>query len=69
MFPLCSLSEDFLNHKWMLNFIKNIFFIYWDYDHIVFILQFVNVVYHIDEFADIFVTSLSGFGIRMMVGP
>ena len=37
-------------HEWMLNFIKNFFCIYWD-DHMVFILQFVNV-YHIDQFVD-----------------
>ena len=43
-------SFFFFNHKWMLNFAKRLFCIYWDY-HIVFILQFVNVVYHIDWFA------------------
>ena len=37
-------------HKWVLNFVKGFFFIYWD-DHIVFILQFVIMVYHIDWFA------------------
>ena len=36
-----------LNDKWMLNFVKSFFCIYWD-DHMVFILQFVNMVYHID---------------------
>ena len=34
-------------HKWVLNFIKGLFCIYWDY-HMVFIFQFVNMVYHID---------------------
>ena len=36
--------------KWMLNFVKGFF--YWDND-MVFIFQFVNVVYHIEWFADI----------------
>ena len=35
------------NHKWVLNFIKGFFCIYWGY-HMVFIFQFVNMVYHID---------------------
>ena len=35
---------DFLNHEWMLNFVKCSFCIYWD-DHMLFILYFVNVVY------------------------
>ena len=47
-FPLCPLSGDFLS--WVLNFVKSFFCIYWD-DCIVFILQFVNMVYHIDWFA------------------
>ena len=38
------------NHKWELNFVKSFFCIYWD-DHMVFIFQFVNMVYHIDRFA------------------
>ena len=37
-------------HKWVLNFVKSFFCIYWD-DHMVFLLQFVNMVYHIDWFA------------------
>ena len=37
-------------HKRVLNFVKSSFCIYWD-DHMVFILQFVNMVYHIDWFA------------------
>ena len=39
-------------HKWMLNFVKGFLCIYWD-NHMVFIFQFVNVVYHIDWFVDI----------------
>ena len=35
------------NHKLLLNFVKILFCIYWDY-HMVFILQFVTMVYHID---------------------
>ena len=34
-------------HKWMLNFVKGFFCIYWD-NHMVFIFQFANVVYYID---------------------
>ena len=50
-FPLCLLSgEFFFYHKWVLNYVKSFFCIYWD-DHMVFILQFVNIVYHIDWFA------------------
>ena len=36
--------------KWVLNFVKSFFCIYWD-DHMVFLLQYVNMVYHIDWFA------------------
>ena len=39
-------------HKWMLNFIKSYCHIYWD-DYMNFIIQFVNVIYHIDWLADI----------------
>ena len=35
------------NHKWVLNFVKGFFCIYWDY-RVVFIFQFINMVYHID---------------------
>ena len=42
----------FFYHKWMLNFVKGFLCIYWD-NHMVFIFQFVNVVYYIDWFADI----------------
>ena len=37
------------NHKWVLNFVKGFFCIYWDY-HMVFLFQCVNMVYHIDWF-------------------
>ena len=37
----------FFDHKWTLNFVKSSLCIYWA-DHVVFILQFVDVVYHID---------------------
>ena len=40
---------DSFNHKLLLNFAKDFFCIYWD-DHVVFILQFVNVMYHTDWF-------------------
>ena len=39
-------------HKEMWNFVKSFFCIHWD-NHMIFILQFVNVVYHTDWFADI----------------
>ena len=39
-------------HKWMLNFVKGFLCIYWD-NHMVFIFQFVNVVYYVDWFVDI----------------
>ena len=42
----------FFYHKWMLNFVKGFLCIYWD-NCMAFIFQFVNVVYHIDWFANI----------------
>ena len=45
---VCSLYAGFLEsfyHKWVLNFVKSSLCIYLD-DHMVLILQFVNVVYH-----------------------
>ena len=39
-------------HKLVLNFVRSFFCTYWN-DHMVFILQFVNVVYHTDWFVDI----------------
>ena len=47
---VCFLYGWFLRifyRKWMLNFVEMFFYIYC-VDHLVFILQFVNVVYHID---------------------
>jgi len=47
---ICSLYACFLEgfyHKWMLNFVKGFLCIYGD-NHMVFIFQFVDVVYHID---------------------
>ena len=38
--------------KWMLNLVKCFFSIYWD-DYLVFILHFVDMVYHIDWFVDV----------------
>ena len=53
LFLPCLLSGGFFfYHKWMLNFVKGFLCIYWD-NHMVFIFQFVNVVYYIDWFADI----------------
>ena len=37
-------------HEWVLNFFKVFLYLYWD-NHMVFIFQFVNMVYHIDLFA------------------
>ena len=52
---VCSFYSCFLeslNHKWVLNFVKGFFCVCWD-NQMVFIFQFVNVVYYIDWFADI----------------
>ena len=38
-------------HKWVLTFVKGFICIYWD-NHMVFIFQFVNMVYHMDWFAN-----------------
>ena len=43
-----SLSNQRFYHKRILNFVKFFFWIYWNY--IIFILHFVNVVYHTDWF-------------------
>ena len=51
-FFLYHFCREFFNHRWMLNFVKSFFCIYWD-DHKIFILKFVNVVYDIDWFVDI----------------
>ena len=54
IFLLCLLCWEvfFFYHKWMFNFVKSFICICWD-DYMVFSLQFVNVAYHIDWFADI----------------
>ena len=44
---LTLLRVFFFYHKWILNFVKSFPFVYWD-DHMVFVLQFVNVGYHTD---------------------
>ena len=41
-FLLCAFLKGF-NHKWVLDFVKGFFCIYWYY-HIVFIFQFANVL-------------------------
>ena len=41
----------FFYHKQALNFVKSFFCIYWN-DHMAFILQFVDVMYHTDWFVD-----------------
>ena len=51
MFLLFLLSGEFY-HKWTLNIVKGFLCIYWD-NHMAFIFQFVNVVYHIDWFVNI----------------
>ena len=50
----CSLCTHFVEslHKWILNFVKSFFCLYWG-DHMTFICQFVNVVYHTVLFVDI----------------
>ena len=49
MFPLCPISGEFLSYMGV-EFCQKIFCLYWD-DHIVFILQFVNMVFYIVWFA------------------
>ena len=44
------LGSFFFYHKCMLNFVESFSWIYWDY-HMVFILQFINMVYCNDWFA------------------
>ena len=45
-----SFSFVCFNHKWMVNIVKSLLCIYWD-DHMIFIFQFINTVYHNDSFA------------------
>ena len=52
---VCSLYTHFAEsfcHKWMLNFAKSLFCIYWDH-FMTFILLFVNMVYRIYWFVNI----------------
>ena len=52
---LCSLYSHFAEsfyHKWVLDFVKCFFIIYWC-DHVIFIFHFVCVVYRIYWFLDI----------------
>ena len=51
MFPLYPFQWE-LYHKWMLNFVSCFFCIYWD-DYVIFILPFVNVMYHTDWFGNV----------------
>ena len=57
-------------HKWVLNFIKSFFYMYWD-DHMVFILQVVNILYHIAWFVciEISLHSWYKFHLTMMYDP
>ena len=48
MFLLYPVCREFYHEK-MLNFVQCPFCIYWD-DHMIFILRFINMVYHIDWF-------------------
>ena len=52
MFLLFLLSGEFFFHKRMSNFVKGFYCNYWD-NHMIFIFQFVNVVYYVDSFTDI----------------
>ena len=50
-----SLYAHFLKgfyQKWVLDFVKGFFCVYGE-DHMIFILQFVNVVYHTDGYVGI----------------
>ena len=51
MFLLCLLSGKFYQ-KQVLNFVKGFLCIYWN-NHMIFIFQFFNMVYHIDWFVNI----------------
>ena len=48
--PSVLLSGEFLSYMGVLNFVEGFLCLYWG-DHMVFIFQFVNIVYHIDWFA------------------
>ena len=49
---LCAHFLESFHYKWMLNFVKGLFCIYWDHC-VIFIFQFAIVVYHTDWFVDI----------------
>ena len=49
---LCTNGVKNFYHQWILNFFVCFFCIYWD-DPVIYVLQFVNVVYHINWFMDI----------------
>ena len=48
--------------EWMLTLVKCFFCIFCD-DHMIFILHFVNVVYHVDWFADVESSLYAGLNI------
>ena len=55
IFEVCFLYAHFIDsfyHNLVVNFAQFFFHIYWD-DHVIFIFQFVNVVYHIGWFSDV----------------
>ena len=52
MLPLLPLWWVFFYHKWVLDFIKCFFLHYW-YDYVIFVFDFVYVVYHTYWFVDI----------------
>ena len=80
MFFYSCFLEGFFYHKWMLNFVKGSLCIYW-YNPMIFIFQFVNVMYYIDWFADteewplslslllLFASSSRGFRLRFYLIP
>ena len=43
--PFCAQFLESFYHKWVLDFVKSFFCIYW-YDHMFFIFQFVDGVVH-----------------------
>ena len=48
----CSIyTVESIYYKYMLNFVKRFFYGDWN-DHMIFILQLDNMVYHVDWFAD-----------------
>ena len=47
IYSFCAYTLESYYCEWVLSFVKSFLCIYWDY-HMVFIFQFVNMVYHID---------------------